>query len=199
MEQNKDTEDDNSAWRSGLLALCRLRNVDYHGMELPHSMQGSPTIASLPEREKRGLTYWLLADPEATTIDLQPRLDRMIRGHDRSLPTITPSAKVVLVKEARTMTGMEMLMNQGFPKHVLQDFASAPTVKSEPDILFGDMAGNAFSGPVILMLIISILLTTTPKQIELYGINLDFSKPAVSSCAASDDADTDEVLRSILG
>eukprot|EP00969_Alexandrium_andersonii_P182923 8083101-Alexandrium_andersonii.AAC.1 len=47
---------------------------------------------------------------------------------------------------------------QGFPAAPLQEFIKQKPIRADPDILIADMAGNAFSGTIILFVILGILL-----------------------------------------
>jgi site-specific DNA-cytosine methylase len=156
-------------WRGVLSDMMRKSGFAASSLELPTELAKSKMIQTLPERELQGLAYWIRADPEATSIDVQPSIQRINRAHGRLLNTITPGSTAVLIQEARMMLGLEALCIQGVPQSMCKSYAESGLCKVEPDLLFADLAGNAFPGPVVLLLIVSMLLGCTVQHLQTFG------------------------------
>lgn len=153
-------------WRQCMLEECRKRGIDYNSVKLPDKMESAPGLVSLCQREKQGLAFWLEADPAITALDVYPSIGRMARGYEGILPTLVPGSKVVLVKQRRILSGLEALANQGFPAPLLRKLADSGDMKVESDPLFADLAGNAYSGSVVLAVLLGVLAGLRPRHLH---------------------------------
>ena len=178
VRQDKDKvrvpEKADAAWRAECLSLCRKHGIDYQSLDLEHGMKDHRGVAHLPPRERKGLALWMRVDNSMTTLDVQPSMSRMCRGHEHILPTITPQGKTVLMDRGRILSGLEALSIQGYPPQLLLKYVEDMKSKkdeSKPDGLLHDLAGNAFTGVVMLTLIIAVITLSTKKHLKLHGAN----------------------------
>ncbi len=95
------------------------------------------------------------------------------------------------IKEKRVLTGLEALKITGFAERELKGYVTMVGDRKhiEVDPFFMDLAGNAWTGPCITALLISILCRCTDRHRELYG-----SK----SCDAVSDGDEALALDAIM-
>ncbi len=101
--------------------------------------------------------------------------------------TIVPEARIVLIAQKRFMTGLEKLQVQGFPAGVARAFAAKNGGPAACDQHFADLAGNAFSAPVIVSVLLAILSHLTELHLSMFGQSL-------SAPAASVDEDLEDVM-----
>jgi hypothetical protein len=76
------------------------------------------------------------------------------------------------IQEKRVLTGLEALKFVGFQERVLKDYrAAVGGSRSHPGVdgFFLDLAGNAWSGPCCLAIIMSILARCTSRHVQCYG------------------------------
>lgn len=126
----------------------------------------SPWFGLLTSREKECLGYAIAHSNNKGThmssVDVAPRIDRICIGKDNLLPTLVPNQKTWLCEVSaaigepkyhnRLLLGYEALACQGFPMQWVDDVddTNAPT-----DPSLSDLAGNAFSFPIILGIYLS--------------------------------------------
>lgn len=178
------------AWRQELVLLCRKAGLDFDALALPQSLADAPGLKTLNQRELKGLSYWLQVDPSLTALDVQPSTPRMCRAHNGVLNTLVPNSQYVLLKEKRRLLGLEMMRLQGFPLDVMvsaQEENVLPQTVLDP--FWADLAGNAFSGPVVLAIHLAIYCSLQPAHIQAFGGSVD----------ASAGGSEDDMLREILG
>ena len=97
------------------------------------------------------------------SVDTAPSIERVNPSTDeRTLHTIVPGSRIVLKTPTgwRVLAGIERMLLTGFPRPMLEAAAKA----GHTDILFHDMAGNAFSGSIPLAIYICIMLNLTEKH-----------------------------------
>ena len=167
-------DDKTKVWRQHTQAACRKRRLDYDTLALPEQMMESEAMRQLSEREQKGLAFWMRVERDkVTSLDVSPSLFRMARGHSGLFPTLCPGSKVVLIEQKRVLTGLESLTLQGFPPSLLKQYARERSDRSSggvaPDVLMGDLAGNAYSGTVILAVLLSVILGLTPGHLGRHG------------------------------
>ncbi len=96
-----------------------------------------------------------------------------------------PSARWVHRERHRIITGLELMKLVGFREDLLKLYAQSVDDKHiAVDPYFSDLAGNAWSGPVILSLCVAVLVRLTPKHLGAF-------KAGSSSTAAVRDSDDD--------
>lgn len=167
-DKDMDSKDPGVLWRKELLDLCRqTAGMSYGNLALPADMAAARGIKCLCPREQLGLAYWMQKDPSLFALDVRPSIGRMIKMHDGCLNTVLPDSRVVLVHQKRMMCGLEAMMLQGFPAGPLKKHAA----KHGPgaDRLYSDMAGNAFSAPVVAAVLIGCILNLTEAHLALFG------------------------------
>ena len=159
-------------WGKDLQDACKAVCVPVSSLKLPPCLVGNETFASLNCREQKGVLLQLRVDPTVTSIDMHPSISRMVAGTNGILNTVTPGSKILLlppvVPVARMMTGLEELSTVGFPAKVLKRFAEQCNIV-DADILMGDLAGNAMSGPVTLAFLVAILLEVSDTMVAYLG------------------------------
>ena len=166
-DRDLDVKDPDAKWRKELVDLCRTSGISYHNLDVPVEMKDAPGIQSLLPREHCGLAFWLRKDPTITAIDLKPSIGRMNRMHDDILNTVLPDSRVFVVSERRLLVGLECMAVQGFPIPMLKKFAAEQD--GSQDRLFSDMAGNAFSAPVVTSVLIGCLANLTATHLQNFG------------------------------
>jgi hypothetical protein len=73
-----------------------------------------------------------------------------------------------LVPNFRTLSGFEMMQIAGCPPDIVHRFITSPLSvadKAASDALAYDLAGNAFSGGVVVAIVISVLLYLDPEKL----------------------------------
>ena len=135
----------------------------------------------LPTREKECLGYSVIAEPEATSFDLNPRIDRLCFGRNFLMPTLTTEAKHWMRQglgqegfdnkkfSNRLMLGIEMLAVQGYPTEWLSRLKGPGFT----DCCYGDLAGNAMTMQVILAVTFGVFMNMPELKIEDDGQNID--------------------------
>lgn len=184
----------NQTWRTKTKQACDDIGVRYSSLRAPPEVAASPWFSSLTLREQQGLAVACekarLTGAEMTSLDTTPCVRRMCGAKGAVLHTLVPEARVCLfaplVSEFRVMTGMEAMRITGFGDDVLRSFLASNVVPVDVDRLFFDMAGNAFSGNVILAITISILISLTTQH-KRDGDGCDFSDWVGGSGSESDD------------
>jgi hypothetical protein len=147
---------------------------------------------------RSGLAFYLMTQEDIGALDVQPSIQRLpaslVKGDKQLiLTTIMPSSKIVLIKQARILTGFECLRLQGFDEATLKEYVQHAKRDKHVamDAFLQDLAGNAWSGPTIMAVIMAVLIRCTDDHRALYGM----TQRAASS---SDVAVVDEVLGDIL-
>jgi hypothetical protein len=77
----------------------------------------SERFGILPTREKECLGYSVIAEPEATSFDLNPRIDRLCFGRKFLMPTLTTEDKHWM----RQGSGQEGFENKKFNNRLMLD------------------------------------------------------------------------------
>ena len=183
--------EEGTTWRSDMIAACRKAGFHFSDMKLPAAYKTSKSIMALPPREQQGLAYWLRADPELTSLDVQPSLTRMARGHDGIIATITPHAKNIIPSAKRLILGLESMSLQGFPRKLLLKHASENGgFSTAQDAMYQDLAGNAYTGFIMVIIMAVILCRATDAQIAIHS----------KACGkANPENPEDDVLATLLG
>ncbi len=131
-------------------------------LAVPADLAGNPWMGVLPKRAKEVLAFSLKVNEmtpqdgkdkkdhkELSAIDVGQRIDRVPKGWDGIVPTLTPRSQIWLVNQGRLLAGVEHLALQGFPMSML--------VNSDvPSSQCRDMAGNAFAANVFMSVYIAL-------------------------------------------
>lgn len=156
-------------WRKKLVEFCMSKNLQLSRCRVPKATAESRWYSSLlQEREKTGLAAHILCWPSLTTLDTSQSVDRMPTGFDWLLPTIIPGGRTWLRlegQEERCLCGIESLSLQGYPMDLLKVLQR--TNPEISDSLLADMGGNAFSCPIVVGFLASIIIHLTPEMISL--------------------------------
>ena len=162
---------------------------------------------ALKAREKAALSYGLTIQGKEEkgpllAVDISQRVDRMAYSYGCAFNTLCPASKWWIVERKRLLTGWESLRLQGFPMQWVEkaraDAADAEqkcvlaAASGPSDPLLADLAGNAFSGPVVQAALIG-MLTLWPEPLTQPAHRHNLKKPGVdpSHGAASSSAGPD--------
>ena len=149
-ESAKGDSSASSTWFETHRIFLKTKGLSWQEVVPPKTLQENPWFKVLPSREEQVLSYALqYAGGNVTSADISQRIDRVSLGRDGVLPTITPHNKTWLVEQGRPLTGFEALGLQGFPMDILSSSEHCP---SDPQLM--DLAGNAFSGPVVMAVLV---------------------------------------------
>jgi site-specific DNA-cytosine methylase len=166
-------------WRKALKAICKSRGILYKKLKLPTRI-GSAWLRALPLREQLGVALHVGSEKGLTAIETSQAIGRMSRSRDANqIKTITPKGRWVLlppmVKHSRVLTGYEKMRMQGFPDDFIRDYLASTAVKKHGhvDRFLSELSGNAFSGPVIEAIVISVLAHLQPGHLKDYGKVID--------------------------
>jgi site-specific DNA-cytosine methylase len=137
-------------------------------------------LRALPLREQLGVALHVGSEKGLTAIETSQAIGRMSRSRDANqIKTITPKGRWVLlppmVKHSRVLTGYEKMRMQGFPDDFIRDYLASTAVKKHGhvDRFLSELSGNAFSGPVIEAIVISVLAHLQPGHLKDYGKVID--------------------------
>ena len=155
-------------WRKKLVEFCMAKKLQLSKCRVPKVTAKSPWFSGiLQEREKTGLAAHIQISPSLTTLDTSQSIERMPTGYNWMLPTIIPGGRTWMRlegQEERMLCGMESLSLQGYPMDLLKALQRA-----SPDIsdnLLADMGGNAFSCPIVVGFLASVIIHLTPEMIS---------------------------------
>ena len=164
-ESGREKDLKHTIWPKEVASVCRQTKIRLSSVATPPCLVGNETFAALPLREQRGLSLQMTLHPGATSVDVYSSIYRMTHGKDGILSTFLPGSKVVLmpplVDTPRLLTGLEAMSHMGFPRKLLMDYAAK--CETDADVLFADMAGNAFAGTPITTATTKTTATTTPS------------------------------------
>ena len=146
----------------------------------PRCSDGDSSSAWYPfltdrERDILALKSWLC--PEKTLLDLSQSISRVpmssfkdVDGQQVEMaPCLLPGMKLWSTRLHRLVTGFEAIKLQGFPV----DLSPAPSLST--DSLMKDLAGNSFSGTVVLAFIASFIFAID------WSCDPEHSEPCTSS------------------
>lgn len=121
-----------------------------------------------------------VCDQSLNSVDVNPRIDRLCLGKDGMIPTLCSSTKNFLLDVPglpqgssmpnRLMLGYEALALQGYPVEIIDkheqklraEIGSNTNTSYLSDVLFGDLAGNAFSSTVYMAVLVGVFLNIDP-------------------------------------
>ena len=138
-----------STWFETHKNCLKTKGLSWQDVMPPKTLQENPWFKVLPSQEKQALSYALQHAGDITSADISQRIDCLSLGRDGVLPTITPHNRTWIVEQGRPLTGFEALGLQGFPMDILSSSEHCP---SDPQLM--DLAGNTFSGPVIMAVLV---------------------------------------------
>ena len=143
----------------------------------------SPWFHLLTDRERDILALKTWSHPEKTLIDVSQGIGRVPSSSWKDAgdggtqleiaPCILPGMKLWSTRLHRLVIGYECLMLQGFPVQR----SPAPQAPATTQHLMKDLAGNSFSGPVVLAFLAALLFT------------LDWTEADRSNQSTDDDVD----------
>jgi site-specific DNA-cytosine methylase len=115
------------------------------------------SMVGLTPRERDGLDITLRQDPDATAVDVSQSAGRMpVASGEGPLPTMTPGARVVLVKARRLLSGADKVSLAAFPMRELQ----LPATLTERDL--HTLGGNTMHVKcVAAALLVGLLLVSS--------------------------------------
>ena len=156
-------------WPAQISQVCKRRGVLPSQIAVPSDVAQSPWCNALPLREQRGLRVHLTCDPSITNIDTSQSIPQMTMMSGSSIGTIIPSARIILrapfVKCTRPMLGQEKLAVAGIPKEVSSAFREEVEFDFSSDVLFSDLAGNAFQAEILGAFFLAVMKNLLPKHI----------------------------------
>ena len=156
----------NTKWHATHDAFLAGRGLSRTRLVPTNDISSSEWFVLLRSREKECLAFAVTQSPNATSIDVNPRIDRLCIGKEFCLPTLTTNCAHWMRQQDgqklgkgfkkinfdnRFMLGKEMLSVQGFPTKWLQNATFS-------DRLLADLAGNAMTMQVIMAVTLGILL-----------------------------------------
>jgi hypothetical protein len=197
-ESRKEAHD--LSWRTKLEKACELRGIRNSNLQIPEQHRNSPSIKSLPTREKFGLAFTLSTKPDVTSIDVSQQIDRCFYGKDDVWSTFTPGAKVIDLNENRIITGMERLMAHGVPRSLLK--YEELRAHQFSDWHLRDLAGNSFVGHVFLAVLIGVLAHWPSNCAELpeeQGMELELPLESILADSMDEELAEQRLLDDLLG
>ena len=152
--------------------MMKKLNLPYSSIYPPLKQTKSRWAGLLTDRELQALGFEMVTKPGVEIVDVSQNVGRGIVSCNRSVPTLTPTAKMWLVNggveasgavesHPRPLVGKEMLELQGFPTALISEEAGHMCVgdMGVADNLYADLAGNMFTGPLVLAFLIAIMCT----------------------------------------
>ena len=189
-------------WRRKLQALCLQHQVRLSALKPSKDLVDNSWFHALPLREQQGLLFQTATCPDMRAVDLSQSIERMCPKTSDVLGTLLPCARWFLIRGSRSriLTGLEAMRAQGSPLDLLQELSNKPQVKCDADSLFSDLAGNAFSAPVVAAHMISVILHSTGAQLaHMQGQPAgDTGSTCSASSSAHPDAEVDDLIASII-
>ena len=130
-------------------------------------MYANPWYMRMPQRKREVLQHSLhrknIGDRvhRACTVDVSQNMGRVPMGLDGICQTVTPKMDNWVIDRERCMMGVEALALQGFP---VDWGLSLPESVRPSDIIFKDLAGNAFTATVFTAVYLSMWATMPPRK-----------------------------------
>ena len=151
----------NCKWPALHESILYNRGLSRRTTRCPAEVQESRWFQTLPLREREILGFGLVLTsgrPDVLSLDLSQSMDRGISmGKEGNLPTIIPKNVVWLPHRNRLLLGREGLAIQGFDTSALDDAKKKDYEAYDRDLM--DLAGNAFSLPVVLSILVATFVT----------------------------------------
>ena len=185
-----------TSWRKKTSGMCTAHGINYSTLVAPPKISGSDFYQALTTMQQHSIAFHIKANKDpVVSMDISQMVDRIKPStSEEALDTVTPEGRIVLysplVPEFRCLVGYESMRLIGVPDEVLDEFKSFGhgLDLAAIDKLYYDLGGNAFSGGVILALIMSSLLHIDAE----YWIR-ETPKKASSSSSKTEEVEVDDV------
>ena len=162
----------NTAWETRHINYCRQKQIRFSTLKASAAVRENAFYSTLREDQQQLIAIAQEEFGEDLCIDLTQSLGTFSRvvpkRDDMAIATLMPANDwwISLPERQGLLLGREALMLQGFPHHQLDEVVESDTdlkkVFSESFAM--DLAGNAFSGTVVLVLLLALFLTLPWKE-----------------------------------
>lgn len=156
----------------------RAHNICWGSATVSGDTANSPWYRALPNREKDVIRFVQNFLPAAAATEVSQGINRagQLVEHNGIIvaPTVLPkSCMFVFGRRQRPITGLEALVGAGFPRRLLTDVLAEETSFSDSFLM--DLAGNAFSGWVLMPMFVSMLAAIPWSRVDTEQGQLDRS------------------------
>lgn len=192
----KDIE--KSAWREAFDKTRRTEQLRYSDCVVPAAQRASPWFLALTETIQAHLGFVLRIRPDATSADLSQSIGRgLVSSNKDELPAMLPRHSIWDMNRKRLVSGLESLLIIGFDEADL-DVARLRELEIT-DSSMKDLAGNAFTGQVVLALLIALFGNLPSKSDSAFKQYLDSGPASFGSVAEANNTDFLKLISDVLG
>ena len=162
----------NTAWETRHINYCRQKQIRFSTLKASAAVRENAFYSTLREDQQQLIAIAQEEFGEDLCIDLTQSLGTFSRvvpkRDDMAIATLMPANDwwISLPERQGLLLGREALMLQGFPYHQLEEVveSDADLKKVFSESFAMDLAGNAFSGTVVLVLLLALFLTLPWKE-----------------------------------
>ena len=162
----------NTAWETRHINYCRQKQIRFSTLKASAAVRENAFYSTLREDQQQLIAIAQEEFGEDLCIDLSQTLGSFSRvvpkRDDMAIATLMPTNDwwISLPERQGLLLGREALMLQGFPHHQLDEVveSDADLKKVFSESFAMDLAGNAFSGTVVLVLLLALFLTLPWKE-----------------------------------